>query len=125
VSWPRSGSKPEQAPRAPCRKRNRIAPRETAFGDRSAPYLLSIDSVWDDPGAAGENIDWTRSFWREMQPYSNGATYFNFPGLLEEGEPLVKTYFGASYDKLVQLKQVYDPSNLFFLNQNIRPVPHR
>jgi FAD/FMN-containing dehydrogenase len=101
---------------------SRIGPQETAFGDRSAPFLLSIDSTWEDPGDTEQNIGWTRAFWADMQRFSGGATYFNFPGLLEEGEALLRKTFGANYERLVALKNKYDPANLFRLNQNIKPT---
>lgn len=99
----------------------RIPEAATAFGDRSAPFNLSIDSGWADPADDAVNVDWTRAFWTEAQPFSNGRTYFNFAGLLEEGEPLVKASYGANYDRLVTVKTAYDPENLFRLNQNITP----
>jgi len=57
-----------------------------------------------------------------MKHYSDGRAYLNFAGLGEEGEELVRTSYGeANYDRLVELKTQYDPSNLFQLNQNIKP----
>jgi len=56
-----------------------------------------------------------------MRSYSDGGRYFNFPGLLEEGEDTMRATFGAKYDRLVALKNKYDPTNLFRLNQNIKP----
>jgi len=54
--------------------------------------------------------------------YSNGQTYFNFPGLLEEGEAAVRSSYGANHDRLAHIKAAYDPHNVFRLNQNIRPA---
>jgi hypothetical protein len=101
---------------------SRIRAEETAFGDRSAPFLLSIDSLWEDPDESDENIAWTREFWADMQPFSNGATYSNFPGLFEEGTRSLKVTFGPNYERLVALKNKYDPTNLFQLNHNIKPT---
>jgi FAD/FMN-containing dehydrogenase len=59
----------------------RVAEGATAFGDRSMPYMLSIDSIWDDPEGDAVNIRWTRNFWETMQPYSQkGRIYLNFAG---------------------------------------------
>lgn len=99
----------------------RVPEQATAFGDRTAPFNLSIDSGWEDPADDGRNVDWTRAFWTEAQRFSNGRTYFNFAGLLEEGEALVETSYGANYERLVAVKTAYDPANLFRLNQNITP----
>ncbi len=57
-----------------------------------------------------------------MQPYSPGRSYLNFPGFGEEGDELVRMAYGPNYDRLVRIKNSYDPSNLFRLNQNIKPA---
>ncbi len=100
---------------------SRVGPAETAFGDRSAPFLLSLDSTWADPEATDENVAWTREAWRGMQRFSGGGLYLNFPGLGEEGEELVRSAYGANYSRLARLKRRYDPTNVFRLNQNITP----
>ena len=76
----------------------RVAATDTAFGDRSMPYMLSIDSVWEAPADDAANIAWTRDFWERMKPHSDrGRIYLNFPGLGEEGEELVRRSFGANF----------------------------
>jgi FAD/FMN-containing dehydrogenase len=100
---------------------NRVGPEKTAFGDRSAPYLLSIDSTWENPQNTEENVAWTREVWKDMQRFSSGSLYLNFPGFGEEGEDLVKAAFGKNYERLVEIKTKYDPENLFRMNQNIKP----
>jgi len=96
----------------------------TAFGDRSMPYMFSIDSVWRSPEDDAVNINWTREFWQRMRTHSHhGRLYLNFPGFGEEGEDLVKRTFGTNYDRLAATKQKYDPQNLFRFNENIRPAP--
>jgi FAD/FMN-containing dehydrogenase len=103
----------------------RVPVGATAFGDRSAEFLVSIDSIWTRPEDDDTNIAWTREAWDEARRYSKGKMYFNFPGLLEEGEALLRTSYGDAYDRLAALKDVYDPDNLFRLNQNIRPSLQR
>jgi FAD/FMN-containing dehydrogenase len=101
----------------------RVAPDATAFGDRSMPYMLSIDSIWREPAYDEANIAWTRDFWKRMQPHSHlGRMYLNFPGLGEEGERLLRDCYGANYARLQAIKRKYDPGNLFRFNQNIRPA---
>ena len=102
---------------------SRVAAEDTAFGDRSSEWMLSIDSTWDDPAADERNIAWTRAFWDDARRFSHGKAYFNFPGLLEEGDAAVRSSYGANHDRLAQVKAEYDPDNLFRLNQNIRPAP--
>jgi FAD/FMN-containing dehydrogenase len=102
---------------------SRVGAEETAFGDRSSEWMLSIDSTWDDPADDEVNIGWTRDFWDDAHRFAQrGKTYFNFPGLLEEGEAAVRASYGANHARLARIKADYDPDNLFRLNQNIRPA---
>ena len=99
----------------------RVPAYATPFGDRSMPYMFSIDAIWSKPGEDAANIGWARSFWSDMQPHSNGRLYLNFPGH-GEGKDLVRNAFGAeTYAKLAAIKRKYDPTNFFRLNQNILP----
>ena len=100
----------------------RVGAEQTAFGDRSSEWMLSIDSTWHDPAEDEANIAYTRAFWDAATPFSDGKTYFNFPGLLEEGESAVRASYGANHDRLARIKAAYDPENRFRLNQNIRPA---
>jgi FAD/FMN-containing dehydrogenase len=100
----------------------RVGADETAFGDRSSEWMLSIDSTWRDPADDAANVAYTRDFYDASLPYSDGKTYFNFPGLLEEGDDAVRSSYGAGHARLAQIKAEYDPENVFRLNQNIRPA---
>jgi FAD/FMN-containing dehydrogenase len=100
----------------------RIGAEETAFGDRDAEFMLSVDSIWSDPTDDERNIAWTRAFWEDMRRFARGKSYFNFPGLLEEGDASLRDSYGANYDRLARIKAKYDPDNLFRLTQNIRPA---
>jgi FAD/FMN-containing dehydrogenase len=101
---------------------NRVDPKETALGVRDASYLYSLDTSWTDHADDQRAIAWTRDAWAEMQDYSNGGAYLNFPGQGEEGETLLRASYGSdNYDRLVEMKNKYDPTNLFRMNQNIRP----
>ena len=102
---------------------SRVAPEATAFGDRSSEWMLSVDSSWADADGDAENIAYTREFWAAAQPFSDGKTYFNFPGLFEEGESAVRDSYGANHARLARIKAAYDPANRFHLNQNIVPEP--
>ena len=84
--------------------------------------MLSIDSTWHDPADDAANVDYTRAFWDAATPYSDGKTYFNFPGLLEEGDAAVRASYGANHARLARIKAAYDPDNRFRLNPNIRPA---
>src|SRR5688572_6468884 len=95
---------------------------ETAFTGRDAPFLLSVDAIWNDPRDTNNVVAYSRNFLDVLEPYSTGGMYVNFAGLGEESEALVKSAYGPNYEKLVALKNKYDPTNLFRLNQNIKPT---
>jgi FAD/FMN-containing dehydrogenase len=100
---------------------SRVGTGETAFGRRSAPFLFAAESTWSDPAENDANIAWARESLTAMQPYSHGGLYLNFPGLGEDRESLVRAAYGPNYDRLVELKGRYDPTNLFHMNLNIKP----
>jgi FAD/FMN-containing dehydrogenase len=55
-----------------------------------------------------------------MRPFLADAVYVNYLG--EEGDTRVRAAYGQKYDRLVALKNRYDPTNFFRMNQNIRPT---
>jgi FAD/FMN-containing dehydrogenase len=100
----------------------RVPPDATAFGDRSMPFMLSLDAIWSSPADDQVNMDWVRNVWSDMQRHSTGRMYLNFPGL-GEGDTLVRDAYGAeTYAKLQTVKRKYDPNNIFRMNQNILPA---
>jgi FAD/FMN-containing dehydrogenase len=101
---------------------SRVPDDSTAYSGRRFPYLLSPEGNWTSASDDASNIAWVRGIIDDLEPYSGGTRYFNFPGLLEEGESILRKSFGAKYDQLAAIKQRYDPGNLFRLNPNIRPT---
>lgn len=102
---------------------SRVAAGETAFGDRSAPYMLSVDGNWWDPDDRERVTAWVRETVSEVEglPASRG-TYLNFDGEAAGGtDELVRSAFGDNFERLQALKQRYDPDNLFRLNNNVAP----
>jgi FAD/FMN-containing dehydrogenase len=92
---------------------DRVAPDATAFGARP-PYLIGVEANWEDPATSDANIVWARDAVAALGPFSTGGGYLNFPGLFEEGEELLRASHGAgNYDRLVALRQTYDPTGLF------------
>jgi len=100
----------------------RVGAGESAFGDRSAPILLGLEANWEDSHGDEANIAWVRSCFSDLRRFSDGGMYLNFPGFLEEGDQLLRDAYGENYQRLVALKNEYDPTNLFRLNQNIKPT---
>lgn len=100
---------------------SRVGAAETAFGDRSAPYMLSVDGNWVDPQSGPSEIEWVRSCLAEVGTFSKG-TYLNFGGDSSTDSGPVETAFGDNLPRLRQVKRQYDPQNLFRLNNNISPA---
>ncbi len=98
---------------------SRVPPQNTAFGDRSAPYLIGIEANWESPEDDAACIEWGREVFRVLEPFSSDREYFNFPGLYEEGDQSVRDTFGENLGRLQSVKRTYDPDNLFRLNHNI------
>lgn len=91
----------------------------TAYPHRQNLYDLVIGAHWTNPEEDENNLDWARSFWQALQPFSSNRVYVNTLGM--EGEKRVKEAYGESYERLLTLKRKYDPENIFRMNQNIDP----
>jgi FAD/FMN-containing dehydrogenase len=98
----------------------RVGPTETAFPHRSEKHDLLIISMWTDPADSEKNISWTREFLQAMRPFLERGVYVNNLG--DEGEDRIKAAYGPNYERLVALKNKYDPTNFFRVNQNIKPT---
>lgn len=94
----------------------RVAPSEAAFAHRNTPHGVMTMSMWEDPADAEANIAWTRGLSAAIEPFAGGTVYVN--GAYEQ-QPFAA--YGANYDRLVEIKTAYDPTNFFRHNQNIRP----
>lgn len=98
----------------------RVDTSATAFPARWDHHDFQITSQWSDPAETEDNVAWTRQLFDAMSPFVDQAVYVNNLG--DEGERRVQEAYGLNYQPLTQLKQKYDPENLFRFNQNIRPV---
>jgi FAD/FMN-containing dehydrogenase len=95
---------------------------ETAFAHRDAPFLLNIAARWAEPADSDLHIGWARELHEAMTPFATGGVYVNFLGE-EAGDRVRAAYGDRTYARLIDLKRIYDPTNLFRVNQNIPPVP--
>lgn len=93
---------------------------ETAFSYRDANWAANIFAISPEPADMPAHIAWVRKYWDALRPYSEAGSYVNFLG--DEGEERVRTTYRDNYDRLVALKNKYDPTNLFHVNQNIKPT---
>jgi hypothetical protein len=83
---------------------------------------VSIVAAWENDQADLHRA-WACALWAAMQPFASKGVYVNF---LDDGrERHVQAAYGVNYDRLVALKNRYDPTNFFSLNQNIRPTVKR
>ena len=97
-----------------------------AIGNREAPWVISIDTSWTDPGRDEACRAWTREVWQEFAAYSStGGSYLNFhAGAAEDVETVLRASFGdEKFERLRGVKARWDPENFFRVNPNVAPVP--
>jgi hypothetical protein len=97
----------------------RVPADETAFGDRSAPFVVNILSNWAEPNDDAANIAWTKDLFSQLQPAMVPGVYVNFMSG-DEGDRVPEAYRNR-WERLRAIKAKYDPRNFFRLNQNIPP----
>jgi FAD/FMN-containing dehydrogenase len=96
-------------------------PRDaTAYNHRDGQYVMNVHCRWDDPAKDEECIAWARGLWKATAQFATGSVYVNF--LTQEEGGRVREAYGENYERLVALKNKYDPKNLFVTNQNIQPT---
>ncbi|MFC2173226.1 FAD-binding oxidoreductase [Acidobacteriota bacterium] len=98
---------------------HRVGKNDTPWAYRDANWAEVIVGVDPDPANRDKLVNWARDYWDALHPYSAGGAYINF--MMEEGEDRIKATYGDNYDRLVAIKNKYDPSNFFRVNQNIKP----
>ena len=102
---------------------NDVAPEETAYSERSANWMVSIDGNWKDASDDDKVISWVRDAWAEVHAHGTGSLYLNFTGVEDEAPTVgVESAFGSNLKRLAEIKAEYDPDNLFRLNNNIIPA---
>lgn len=99
---------------------SRVPIADTPYANRDALYDCFPISIWDNSAADAPHIRWARDLWDAMRPFSTGGVYANNLG--EEGSDRVQAAYGENYPRLVAVKNKYDPTNFFRLNQNIKPT---
>jgi FAD/FMN-containing dehydrogenase len=99
---------------------SRVGVSDTAFPHRQHSWNLFAWSVWLEPAEAEKNMTWAREFWEAMRPHLTGSAYVNY--LSDEGEASARASYGQNYERLVALKNKYDPTNLFRMNHNVPPT---
>jgi hypothetical protein len=98
----------------------RVPEDATAMGWRGAKWAFHMLGMWAAASQDDANIGWIRNAAAKLEPWSLPGAYLNY--LMDEGEGKVKASFGNHYARMVALKNQYDPTNVFSLNQNIKPT---
>jgi FAD/FMN-containing dehydrogenase len=92
---------------------------DTPWAYRDANWAQVMVGVDPDPVNNEKITNWAKNYYKAIHPYSAGGAYINF--IMDEGQESVKASYKENYDRLVKIKNKYDPSNLFRVNQNIKP----
>jgi len=98
----------------------RVGVEETAFPHRDASFSIVMVGMWMDQAQSEANIRWSREFWKAMQPFATDAVYVNYLDA-DEADRVAAAYTPATFKRLRELKEKYDPDNFFRVNQNIGP----
>jgi FAD/FMN-containing dehydrogenase len=98
---------------------SRVAADATAVGAREVGFEFNITAAWPPPDPNEQrHRDWVRGAWEALRPYSRGV-YANF--LSDEGAAGLEAAYGRQLQRLVALKDRYDPTNFYRMNANITP----
>ena len=98
----------------------RVGNDETAFANRDANYNMSVFGTWLDADEDTRNIAWVRNFGDELKKFSTGGAYVNYMAG-DESAASVRGAYESNFQRLVDIKRKYDPTNFFSGNQNIAP----
>lgn len=92
-----------------------------AVGNRDAAYVTGFAGSWPpgDP-RSGDHLDWVRSSWETIRPFSTGGNYVNFQ-LADDDADRTEAAYRGNFERLRKVKAEYDPDNLFRVNRNIAP----
>jgi hypothetical protein len=91
--------------------------KETAFGDRSAPFIMNLLANWSEKSADAGNIAWVRELFNKLRPAMKPGVYVNF--MSGDEQDRVPEAYQERWERMVAVKSHYDPNNFFRLNQNI------
>ena len=97
----------------------RVPVAATAFPHRQYSWNFLAWSMWIDASDSEKNMRWTRECWEAVRPFLVAGSYGNY--VADEGEVIAREAYGPNYDRLVALKNKYDPTNFFRMNHNIKP----
>lgn len=97
----------------------RVASDATAFANRHVRYDTLMIMDWAMGTDPARHIQYLRNYFASVEPYTDG---FYTNDVMDETQTRVDRNYRGNFDRLVQLKNRYDPTNLFRLNANIVPT---
>jgi hypothetical protein len=92
---------------------------DTAYPSRGAVFDSLSAATWEDPRDDDSNISTTRANWDALREFVRGGVYVNDLGA--DAQDRVREVYGSKFERLIALKQRWDPDNTFHLNANIPP----
>lgn len=96
-----------------------VGEADTAFAHRDAAYDMLIGANWTDDELSERHVQDMRDYWNPIAPFTHG---FYVNNAMDEDVSRIRATYRGNYDRLVALKNEYDPSNFFRLNTNIEPT---
>jgi FAD/FMN-containing dehydrogenase len=99
---------------------HQVGSSDTPWSYRDAVWAQVIVGVDPDPANKERIVAWARDYWNALHPYCAGGAYVNFM-MHDEGDDRVKASYRGNYERLVAIKNKYDPANVFRVNQNLKP----
>ena len=96
-----------------------VAADETAFGDRSAPFITNLLANWTAASADALHYSWVRALFQKLRPAMKPGVYINF--MSGDEQDRVPEAYQHRWQRMVAVKTQYDPGNFFRLNQNVQP----
>jgi hypothetical protein len=99
---------------------SKVGENDMAYSNRSATFDLLPAATWDDAADDERNIALTRANWEALAPFAGKGVYVNDLGA--DAHERVREVYGTKFERLVALKNRWDPDNTFHLNANIPPA---
>jgi len=96
-----------------------VEARATAFGDRSAPFIVNLLANWAEPADDERHVSWVRALFERLRPAMKPGVYVNF--MSGDEQDRVPEAYRERWERMVAVKSHYDPGNFFRMNQNVVP----
>jgi hypothetical protein len=95
----------------------RVGVGDTAFAHRQAEYNIVIAAQWSEPSEQAQHTAWARDCWEALRRFSSGRQLLTMTS--DVNEESARASFGCNYQRMLELRTKYDPTNLFYFDKNI------